>query len=126
MNLDKRNKKSINCLVVVIDIEQVIFDFVRLKFGNSLNSRKELGAGIMTRPECMKAFMRQIGTDCYILPGSIHGLLAYPCGKDMGAEDLQQMVAEVNQAAVPPEKFLSDSVYFCHMDTRKLELCCNI
>ena len=37
LNLDKRNKKSINCLVVAIDIEQVIYDFVRLKVRNSLN-----------------------------------------------------------------------------------------
>ena len=90
------------------------------------NGRKELGAGIMTRPECMKDFMRQIGTDCYILPGSMHELLAYPCGKDMGAEELQQMVAEVNQTAVSPEEFLSDHVYFCHMDTGVVELCSSV
>lgn len=91
-----------------------------------LNGRKELGAGIMTRPECMKEFMRQIGTDCYILPSSIHELLAYPCGKDMEAEGLQQMVEEVNQTAVSPEEFLSNHVYFCHMDTGEMELCSSV
>ena len=91
-----------------------------------LNSRKELGAGIMTRREYMKDFMRQIGADCYIIPSSIHELMACPCGKDMRVEDLQQMVAEVSQTAVPPEEFLSDQVYFCHMDTGEVELCCGI
>ena len=60
----------------------------------------------MTRPEYMKNFMRQIGTDCHILPCSIHELLAYPCGMDMDEEDLKQIVAEVNRAAVSPEEFL--------------------
>ena len=88
-----------------------------------LNSRKEFGAGIMTRPGRMKEFMQQIGTDCYILPCSVHELLAYPCGQDAGAEELQKMVWEANREAVSPEEFLSDHVYFCHMDSGEVDLC---
>ena len=88
-----------------------------------LNSREELGAGIMTRQECMKDFMQQIGTDCYVLPSSIHELLVCPCGKGMKEKELKQMVEKVNQVAVQPEEFLSDNVYVCHMDTGEVELC---
>lgn len=90
-----------------------------------LNGSGELGAGIMTRPEYMRDFMQQIGTDGYILPSSIHELLVCPCGKDVEEENLKQIIMEVNQTAVSPEEFLSDSVYFCHMDTGEVELCCS-
>ena len=88
------------------------------------NKKSELGAAAMTRPGLMKDFMEQIGTDCYILPSSLHELLAVPTSQETNAEELQVLVREVNQTpAVRPEDFLSDHVYYCHMDSGEVELC---
>lgn len=91
------------------------------------NRRNESGAGVLTSPKIMKGLMEQVGKDCYILPSSIHELLAIPCGGCVDAEALQKLVQEVNRTpAVPAEVFLSDHVYFCHMDTGEVELCCDM
>lgn len=69
-------------------------------------------------------FMAQVGSGCYILPSSLYELIVHPCEKKVDADLLHEMVQEVNQDAVSPEDFLSDSVYYCHADSGKVELCC--
>ena len=88
------------------------------------SSSNRFAAAAMTEPGLMKQFMERIGSDCYILPSSIYELIAVPCRKESDADLLHEMVQEVNQDAVSPEDFLSDSVYYCHADSGKVELCC--
>lgn len=88
-----------------------------------LNRRSEYGAGVLSSRKLMKKLMEQIGEDCYILPSSVHELLALPCSQKFSVKELQELVRSVNRDAVSLEDFLSDSVYFCHMDTGEVELC---
>ncbi len=89
-----------------------------------VNRRKEYGAGILSSRGQMKKFMEQIGEACYILPCSLHELIVVSESQGRDAKILQELVREVNRSAVvSPEEFLSDSVYFCHMDTGEVELC---
>ena len=81
-------------------------------------------AAAMTEPGLMKQFMERIGSDCYILPSSVYELIVVPYRKEADVDLLHEMVQEVNQDAVIPEDFLSDSVYYCHADSGKVELCC--
>lgn len=53
---------------------------------------------------------RKLGADLYILPSSLHEVIALPMYGGM-LEHLEQMVFEVNRAAVEPEDRLSDRVY---------------
>ena len=90
------------------------------------NRTGEFGAGVMTSRKHMKEFMEQAGEDCYILPSSVHELLALPSSLKSDMVDLHLLVQGVNLDAVLPEEFLSDNVYFCHMDTGEVELCCDM
>lgn len=67
-------------------------------------------------------FSYQIANDFYILPSSVHELILVDirCGTD--ADELLEMVREVNQTAVEHEEFLSDNIYRYYADTHKIEM----
>lgn len=87
------------------------------------NQRRELGAAVMTRPGRMKALLEKLGSSVYVFPSSIHELLVLPDDGNQDVKDLRELVREVNRTAVTPEEFLSDQVYYCHLETGEIELC---
>lgn len=87
------------------------------------NQRMEYGAAVMTSPGQMKAFLEELGSSGYVFPCSIHELLVLPDDGKQDVKDLRELVREVNQTSVSPEEFLSDQVYYCHVETGKTELC---
>ena len=62
-----------------------------------------------------------MGSDLYILPSSIHEVLAVSA-EDRDLEDLEEMVRSVNQTDVSPEEVLSDNVYKYDAESRTLSL----
>lgn len=79
-----------------------------------------LGASILdSREELVKAKM-EIGENFYILPSSIHECIAVPDSIMAGSspEEMQKMVADINQQEVSPTEQLSNSVY--HFSGRNL------
>lgn len=87
------------------------------------NRSVELGAAVMTDPGQMKTLLEKLGSSGYVFPCSIHELLILPDDGNLEVKDLRKMVQEVNQEAVTPEEFLSDQVYYCHLETGETELC---
>lgn len=87
------------------------------------NQRRELGAAVMTSPGRMKVLLEKLGSSVYVFPSSIHELLVLPDDGNQDVKDLRELVREVNRTAVTPEEFLSDQVYYCHLETGKTELC---
>lgn len=62
------------------------------------------------RSETFQGLAEKYGTDLYILPSSIHELIAVPAyGEE--SDNLAGIVKEVNRSAVLPEDKLSDTVY---------------
>lgn len=59
----------------------------------------------------------KLGGDFYILPSSIHEILLVPDNGDKTADDLRDMVREVNATQVSPEEKLTDNVY--HYDSKE-------
>lgn len=59
----------------------------------------------------------KLGGDFYILPSSIHEILLVPDNGDKAADDLRDMVREVNATQVSPEEKLTDNVY--HYDSKE-------
>lgn len=49
---------------------------------------------------------------CYLLPSSVHEVLAIPAGDEYKAKELADMVRSINRATVSVEERLTDSVYF--------------
>lgn len=74
------------------------------------NTKKVNGAAVMLYPEIFKNLADGIKSDMYVLPSSIHEIIAIP---DSGAEpeELKSMVGAVNSSEVSEDEFLSGNVY---------------
>lgn len=74
------------------------------------NAAKVNGAASMFYEDALSDLSKKVGTDLYILPSSIHEVIAV--STDMGTpETLSEMVREVNGSQVSEEEQLSDHVY---------------
>ena len=78
---------------------------------------KTSGAGVLAYRDFMDQAAEKLGGDFYILPSSIHEILLVPDNGEMAADQLRDMVREVNATQVSPEEKLTDNVY--HYDSRE-------
>jgi hypothetical protein len=85
------------------------------------NKENVNGAASMFYEDTLSELSEKIGSDLYILPSSIHEVIAV--SSKLGTpEELSQMVREVNGSQVAPEEQLSDHVYKFDAETKKLSL----
>ena len=85
------------------------------------NERKVDGAASMLYEDKLHNLAESVGTDLYILPSSVHEVIAVSV--EMGEpEELAQMVAEINMDQVSLEERLSNQVYHYDKDLRKITL----
>lgn len=85
------------------------------------NSAKVNGAAAMFYADVLSALAEKLGTDLYILPSSVHEVIAV--STDMGTpESLSEMVREVNGSQVSADELLSDHVYRFDSNTRTIQL----
>lgn len=83
------------------------------------NEKRTFGAAAMLYEDGLHELAESIGTDLYVLPSSIHEVIAV--STSMGsAEEMARMVREVNAEQVGPEERLSDQVYFYDKNLRQL------
>ena len=85
------------------------------------NARKLRGANIMLYKEYLEIAAEKMNGDFYILPSSIHELLAVPVST-AEIEKLRQMVKEVNDNEVAPEEILGYEVYRYNRETGEVEV----
>ena len=78
---------------------------------------KNAGAGVLAYQEFMDQAAERLGGDFYILPSSIHEILLVPDNGEQMADDLRDMVVQVNVTEVRPDEKLSDNVY--HYDSKE-------
>ena len=78
---------------------------------------KNNGAGVLAYQDFMDQAAEKLGGDFYILPSSIHEILLVPDNGEKAADELRDMVKEVNATQVSPEEKLTDNVY--HYDSRE-------
>lgn len=77
----------------------------------TLSTRTGLyGASVLLYGEPFDQLAERYGSDLYVIPSSIHEVLAVPV-RDLEPEALRCMVADVNASEVPAEEQLSDNVY---------------
>ncbi len=85
------------------------------------NDRGINGAVSMLYEDGLHDLATNIGSDLYILPSSVHEVIAV--STDMGdPNELAEMVSEINMAQVALEERLSNQVYHYDKDLRKLSL----
>lgn len=79
------------------------------------------GAASMLYEDKLHNLAERVGTDLYILPSSVHEVIAVSV--EMGEpEELAQMVAEINMDQVDLSERLSNQVYHYDKDLRKITL----
>ena len=85
------------------------------------NSAKMNGAASMFYEDALSSLSEKLGTDLYILPSSVHEVIAV--STDMGnPNELAAMVAEINMDQVALDERLSNQVYHYDKDLRKVTL----
>lgn len=91
------------------------------------NKVKYLGATVMLHKDVMLSLHEIFDGDFYVIPSSIHEILAVPAhgfenATDYDTSGLLQIVKCVNQECVDKEEVLTDSLYFYNSKTERLEL----
>lgn len=85
------------------------------------NNRGMNGAASMLYEDVLHGLAEKIGSDLYIMPSSVHEVIAL--STDVGdPNELAQMVTEINMDEVSLEERLSNQVYHYDKDLRKLSL----
>lgn len=83
------------------------------------NEKRTFGAASMLYEDGLHGLAESIGTDLYVLPSSVHEVIAV--STSMGsAEEMARMVREVNTGQVSLEERLSDQVYLYDKNLRQL------
>lgn len=86
------------------------------------NTHRGNGASCILYENVLNEFSQKINDSFYVLPSSIHEVILVPAGCARRAEELQEMVEEINVTQVEEEEVLSNSVYFYNRMTKKLEI----
>ena len=87
------------------------------------NESRNHGAGsLFVYPDTLETVYQKLGGDYYILPSSIHDLIAVPksCCDDPTA--LKEIVGSINSNEVLPEEVLSNNVYHYDSASRQLAI----
>ena len=79
------------------------------------------GAAVMLYGSYFDELAERLDSDLYVLPSSIHEVIAVPADCDE-AELLKNAVVEVNATAVSAEEVLSESVYRYNRESGVLEI----
>lgn len=80
------------------------------------------GAAVILYPDMLKKISLQMGGDFYILPSSIHEVLAISTEAKIKEAELKSMVKEVNETLLLPDEYLSDNVYRYNSVYNSLEM----
>lgn len=86
------------------------------------NTERIYGAAVILYDGILKQAADKTDSDLYILPSSIHEVIAVPMMMGKDASTLREMVIEVNQNEVHPEDVLSGNVYIYRRERDRLEV----
>lgn len=76
------------------------------------NKKHFRGSAALFYPGVMEKVAMAMGGSYYILPSSVHEVLAIPADPEINVSYLQELVVEANLIHVPEDEWLSDYVYY--------------
>ncbi len=85
------------------------------------NKNRYFGAACLLYPGVLKAFAERLDSNLYVLPSSIHEVILLEDDGCTAAEQLEEMVRQVNKTQVAAEEVLSDTVYYYERHRDELE-----
>ena len=86
------------------------------------NTQRRNGAVAILYEGILKRAADKIGSDLFILPSSVHEVIAVSVNGARGADTLKKSVMMVNRNELPPEEVLSDNVYIYRREQDSLEI----
>ena len=86
------------------------------------NQKNIFGASQILYKENLQKMASILKQDFYILPSSVHELLAVRAEEGGSVEELKAMVRETNRTQVLPDEILSDNVYYYSIATGELSI----
>ena len=86
------------------------------------NEKNCFGATVLVYQDPIRDLADRLGENLFLLPSSIHEVIAVPESMECSAEELAQIVRQVNREMVGPQDYLSDHVYYYDRDQRHLTL----
>ena len=81
------------------------------------NSENLFGASCLLYHGLLAKYAKQLNTDFYILPSSVHEVILVPTSEQYDICQMSEMVASVNASALLPEEILSDHAYYYSRET---------
>ena len=85
------------------------------------NKSRMYGATVIMLADCLRHVEKRLGGDFYILPSSIHEVIAVPVSIGE-TEQLKEMVREVNNTQVAPQEVLGYEVYRYYGETGEVRV----
>lgn len=86
------------------------------------NEKLTLGAAVMLYPGMMEDVSQRLGGNLYIIPSSIHELIALSDKTEAHTEYLKDMISMVNRTQLAPQDVLSDSLYYFDRESGKITI----
>lgn len=86
------------------------------------NTEKQYGAAVVLYDGALKHAADKMNSDLFVLPSSLHEVIAVPVTGGKNAAEFKEMVMTVNRTILPPEEMLSDNVYIYRRGQNRLEM----
>lgn len=86
------------------------------------NEQHYFGASCILYPNALKEISQKFADSLFILPSSIHEVIIIPASYTEDANELSEIVHDVNVSEVEQDEILSDSVYFYDQNTEQLSM----
>lgn len=116
-----RTMSEVMCELMGVNVGQEIEEPDGPQMYILTNARKLHGANIMLYKEYLEIAAEKMNGDFYIIPSSIHELIAVPVSAQ-GLEQLREMVKEANDNQLTPEEILGYEVYRYNRETGEVEV----
>ena len=87
------------------------------------NDQQINGATVLLYPETLKKIEERVGGEYYILPSSVHEILAVPKKQTSMVAELRQMVRNINRSIVEPTERLAGEVFEYESKENQLHKC---
>lgn len=86
------------------------------------NTRRVYGAVCMLYPGVLEKLSAKEQKSFYILPSSVHEVILLPETGAEVADELREMISDVNRTFVAPEEVLSDNLYYYDLKEKKVKI----
>ena len=86
------------------------------------NAGKTYGACCILYPKVLEQLAERVDGDYYLIPSSVHEFILLPVDQGRSAEELKEMIVEVNSTELTPEEILSDQLYLYSSQERCVKI----